>query len=76
MYYHVVCPLCEEVSKRIDDKLFELRQSPETTEEKRFLSGLQLLFHEAEEGLWPKVEITTSSDSTDDTYKYTPLTST
>ncbi len=35
----------------IEDRIFELLQKPEMTDEKRFLSSIELHLHEAEEGL-------------------------
>lgn len=35
----------------VEDRLFELRQKPERTDEKRVLSSVELYLHEAEEGL-------------------------
>lgn len=41
----------------LEERLFELRQNPEVTDEKRFLSGIELYLHEAEEGLRGKNEV-------------------
>ncbi len=40
----------EQLSEMIDDRLFELRQIPEVTDEQEYLSNLELLIHEAKEG--------------------------
>jgi hypothetical protein len=40
----------ENLSDIIDDRLFELRQKPELTEEQELLSNLELYIHEAREG--------------------------
>ena len=40
----------EQLSEIIDDRLFELRQIPEVTDEQEYLSNLELLIHEAKEG--------------------------
>ena len=41
----------------VEERLFELRQNPEITDEKRFLSSIELYLHEAEEGLREKNEV-------------------
>lgn len=41
----------------VEDRLFELRQSPEMTDETRFLSSIELHFHEVEEGIRPEFEV-------------------
>jgi len=41
----------------VEDRLFELRQNPEMTDEKRLLSGIELYLHEAEEGLKKESEV-------------------
>ena len=43
----------------VEERLFELRQSPETTDETKFLSVIELYLHEAEEGLRDKAEVYT-----------------
>lgn len=40
-----------EFKQFVEERLFELRQSPEMTAEKRALSGIELYLHEAEEGI-------------------------
>ena len=41
----------------VEEHLFELRQNAEVTDEKRFLSAIELYLHESEEGLRDKGEI-------------------
>ena len=41
----------------VEDRLFELLQNPEMTNEKRVLSSIELHFHEAEEGLRDESEV-------------------
>ena len=41
----------------VEERVFELRQNPEVNDEKRFLSGIELYLHEAEEGLRDKNEV-------------------
>lgn len=41
----------------VEERLFELQQDPEMTDEKRFLSSIELYLHEAEEGLRDKSEV-------------------
>ena len=41
----------------VEERLFELRQDPKMTDEKRLLSSIELYFHEAEEGLRPELEV-------------------
>jgi len=41
----------------IEERLFELRQSPEMTEEKSLLSSIELYLHEAEEGIRAESEV-------------------
>ncbi len=40
----------DTLSEMIDDRLFDLRQTSEITEEQEYLSNLELLIHEAKEG--------------------------
>lgn len=40
----------EGLTDEIDEKLFELRQTPELTNEQAILSNIELLIHEAAEG--------------------------
>ena len=42
--------------ERLDDLLFELRQSPVMTPEKQCLSDIQLYFHEMDEGYREKAD--------------------
>ena len=46
-----------EFKQFVEDRLFELRQNPEMTDEKRLLSGIELYLHEAEEGLREESEV-------------------
>ena len=41
----------------VEDRLFELLQNPEMTDEKRDLSSIELYLHEAEEGLRDEAEV-------------------
>ena len=41
----------------VEERLLELRQQPETTNEQRLLSSIELHLHEAEEGLRPEFEV-------------------
>ncbi len=41
----------------VEDRLFELLQNPEMTDEKRALSSIELYLHEAEEGLRDEAEV-------------------
>ena len=41
----------------VEERLFELRQSPEMTEEKNVLSTIELLLHENEEGMRGEDEV-------------------
>lgn len=47
----------EQLKDFIDERLFELRQTPEMSEEQDWLSGLELIIHECAEGLRSDVEI-------------------
>ncbi len=49
--------LISEFRKKIDEELFDLRQSPELTEEQKMLSGIQLYLHEIEEGFREEFEV-------------------
>ena len=40
----------DELNELIDDRLFELRQKPDLTDEQELLSTLELIIHETEEG--------------------------
>lgn len=40
----------DELSELIDNRLFELRQKPNLTDEQKLLSTLELIIHETEEG--------------------------
>lgn len=40
----------DELNEVIDDRLFELRQKPDLTDEQQLLSTLELIIHETEEG--------------------------
>jgi len=51
----------------VDDRLFELRQNSEMTDEKRTLSSIELYLHEAEEGLRDKSEVYACAQSILDT---------
>lgn len=46
-----------EFERLVEDRLFELRQNPEMTEEKRVLSSIELLLHEVEERLRDESEV-------------------
>ena len=46
-----------EFEQLVEERLFELRQSPKMTEEKRILSSIELYLHEAEEGLREESEV-------------------
>lgn len=46
-----------EFERLVEERLFELRQNPEMTEEKRVLSSIELLLHEAEERLRDESEV-------------------
>jgi hypothetical protein len=46
-----------EFSRFVEERLFELRQQPEMTDEKMALSSIELYMHEAEEGLRDKAEV-------------------
>jgi len=41
----------------VEERLFELRQKPEMTDEKRLLSDIELYLHEIEEGLRDESEV-------------------
>ena len=41
----------------VEERIFELLQKPEMTEEKKLLSSIELYLHEAEEGLRPEFEV-------------------
>ena len=41
----------------VEERLFELRQNPEMIDEKSFLSSIELLLHEAEEGSRDESEV-------------------
>jgi len=41
----------------VEDRIFELLQKPEITDEKRVLSSIELYLHEAEEGLRDESEV-------------------
>lgn len=43
----------ETLTKAIEDRLFELRQIPEVTEEQHILSKIELILHEASEEYRP-----------------------
>ena len=46
-----------EFAQLVEDRLFELLQNPEMTEEKRVLSSIELYLHEVEEGQRDPVEV-------------------
>jgi hypothetical protein len=46
-----------EFRQLVEERLFELRQSSEMTDEKRVLSSIELHLHEAEEGLRNEGEV-------------------
>lgn len=46
-----------EFKRLVGERLLELRQNPEMTDEKRVLSSIELYSHEAEEGLRDKSEV-------------------
>ena len=46
-----------EFAQHVEERLFELRQTPEMTEEKKLLSGVELYLHEAEEGQRTRFEV-------------------
>ena len=48
-----------EFAQHVEERLFELRQTPEITEEKKLLSGVELYLHEAEEGQRSRFEVYT-----------------
>ena len=39
-----------EFKQLVEERLFELRQEPDVTQEKKVLSGIELYLHESEEG--------------------------
>ena len=43
--------------RQIDDRLFELRQKPTMSQEKKFLSKIQLYLHEVDEGSRELIEV-------------------
>ena len=47
----------QDFKQLVEDRLFELCQNPEMTDEKRLLSGIELYLHEAEEGLREESEV-------------------
>ena len=47
----------KQLREFIDDRLFELRQTPDMTEERELLSYLELIIHECSEGLRSDVEL-------------------
>lgn len=49
MCYEIKCPICKEIKGFVEDRLFELRQTPDMTDEKRSLSHIELILHEADE---------------------------
>lgn len=59
----------------VEERLFELRQKPEMTDEKRFLSSIELYLHEAEEGLRDESEVYACVQSILDTVILARLTS-
>ena len=52
-----------EFKQAVEERLFELRQEPEITDEKKLLSSVELYLHEAEEGLRPEFEVYTHVQS-------------
>ena len=46
-----------EFKQFVEERLLELRQDPETTDEKKSLSSIELYLHEDEEGLRDKSEV-------------------
>ncbi len=46
-----------ELKNFIDDRLFELRQTPDVTDEQAILSNLELVIHESAEGMRSEVEL-------------------
>ncbi len=61
--YLVKCLECEKIKGFVDDRLFELRQSPRMSPEKRSLSHIQLILHEASEVAF---EITTGTTANEE----------
>ncbi len=59
----------------VGDRLFELLQNPEMTDEKRDLSSIELYLHEAEEGLRDEAEVYAIVQFTLDNIILTRLTS-
>lgn len=47
----------EELSEAVDNRLFELRQDTEETDEERFLAGIELMICEARDGFRTKDEV-------------------
>lgn len=52
MEFHVDCPICAEIRRIVNDRLFELRsKGPKPmTKERCILSHIQLIQHESEDG--------------------------
>lgn len=48
----------KELSDIIDDRLFELRQTPDTTEEEGFLAGIELIIEEVKDGFRTEHDLT------------------
>ncbi len=46
-----------EFKQAVEERLWELRQEPEMTEEKKLLSSVELYLHETSEGLRPDFEL-------------------
>jgi len=47
----------DELNEVIDERLFELRQKPDLTDEQELLSTLELIIHETEEGFRSSEEL-------------------
>ncbi len=49
--------IMEELGNIIDDRLFELRQVPDLTEEEDLLSGIELIMHEIKDGFRSRADL-------------------
>lgn len=65
----------QQFKEIVEDRIFELLQNPEMTDEKRVLSSSELYLHEAEEGLRDKSEVYAHVQSILDTIVLQRLTS-
>lgn len=63
MEHKIRCPVCKEICEFVNSRLFELRvKSPRLTAEKKSLSHIELILHEADEKKY-KVTIKTGTST-------------